>query len=56
MKDEIIEEVWQIKEAIAKECDGNLDILVEKLRRQEKTSTSPVVDRSGLTQNKAQSG
>ena len=36
MKDEIIEELWGIKDALAKEADYNVDNLIELVRDRQK--------------------
>ena len=48
MSDEIIQEVWQIKDAIAQECGFDLERLVARLRQNEKTSSAPAVDLSSV--------
>ena len=45
MKDSIIQEVWEAKDAIAAKCNHDVRRLVEYLRKEEKkTSSVPVVD------------
>ena len=46
MSDEIIQEIWKIKDEIAKECSYNLEQLVARLRQKEKMASSPTVDLS----------
>ena len=46
MSDEIIQEIWKIKDEIAKECGYNLEQLVSRLRQKEKMASSPTVDLS----------
>ena len=49
MTDEIIEDVWRAKEAVAKACHYDIDELVAEMRRREKTSPRRIVDLSGGT-------
>jgi hypothetical protein len=44
MADEIIRELWQIKDAIAREFDYNVEALVAHLRSAESRSDRTVVD------------
>ncbi|MEK7224853.1 MAG: hypothetical protein AAB221_04135, partial [Bacteroidota bacterium] len=44
MKNEILEELWKIKDQIARECGNNIDTLADKLRAKEKDEKVPVVD------------
>jgi len=44
MKDEIIQEVWRAKDAIAAKYKHNVENLARHLRRQQKLSSVPVVD------------
>ena len=44
MKDEIIQEVWRAKDAIAAKHKHNVEALVKHLRRQERNSPARVVD------------
>ena len=44
MKDEIIQEVWQAKDAIAAKYKHNVETLVRHLRRRERLSSARVVD------------
>jgi hypothetical protein len=46
MTDEIINELWKIKDDMAKHFDYNLDDLATALRKREKESGSFVVDLS----------
>ena len=46
MTDEIINELWKIKDDMAKHFDYNLDDLATALRKREKESGSLVVDLS----------
>lgn len=48
MNDEIIQELWRIKEEIAKEHGYALESLAAELRRQEAASESRIVDRSAV--------
>ena len=36
MADEVINEIWEIKEAIARENQYNIDVLITNLKNQEK--------------------
>jgi hypothetical protein len=44
MNDEIMREVWKAKEALAAKCNHDVKLLVEHLRRQERSSSAKVVD------------
>ena len=44
MKDEIIQEVWKAKDALAAKCGHNIRALVEYLRAQESASSVRSVD------------
>ncbi len=44
MTDEIIQELWQAKDAIAAEHNHNVKSLVEHLRKEQKTSSVSVVN------------
>ena len=44
MKNEILEELWKIKDQIARECGNNIDTLADKLRAKEKNEKVPVVN------------
>jgi hypothetical protein len=46
MKDEIIGELWRIKDELAREANYNVHELCQKLRKQEGVSQENVVDRS----------
>ena len=46
MKDEILEELWQIKDKIARETNYNTQALFERLRAVQAASANPVVDRT----------
>ena len=48
MKDEIIEELWAIKDQIAKECGYDIRVLFERLKEAQKKSKRPVVSRRHL--------
>ena len=48
MPDEIIRELWQIKDGIAQEHGYDLDVLVAHLRRDESQSGRSVVDRQSM--------
>lgn len=44
MKDEIIQEVWKAKDAIAAKHKYNVEALVKRLRLQARNSSAQVVD------------
>ena len=44
-RDEVIEEVWRIRDEYAKEHHNNLDEIVEDLRRRQAEHPSRIVDR-----------
>ena len=44
MKDEIIEELWNVKDSIAKEHNYNVRSLFERIRERERVSTESVVN------------
>jgi hypothetical protein len=46
MKDEIIEELWRIKDELAREANYDVHVLCEHLRQQQAASRERVVDRS----------
>ena len=46
MKDEIIEELWQIKDELAREAKYDVHVLCQRLREQQADSRERVVDRS----------
>ena len=46
MKDEIIEELWQIKDELARKANYDVHVLCRKLREQQAASRERVVDRS----------
>ena len=46
MKDEIIEELWQIKDELARRTHYNIGALCRELREKQLSSRAPVVDRS----------
>lgn len=46
MSDEIIREVWEIKDAIGKEANYNLHTLGALLRKRQYTGTKQIVDLS----------
>ena len=47
--DEIIEEVWKNREALAKRCHHNLHEIVLDLQRRQKTPLTELVDRRRRT-------
>ncbi|MFO1434619.1 MAG: hypothetical protein U1F76_31815 [Candidatus Competibacteraceae bacterium] len=44
MTDEIIEELWRIKDNIARDHGYNLDTLVAYLRSKERAENHPIID------------
>ena len=46
MKDEIIAELWQIKDELAREANYDVHVLCRELRKGQTTSLAQVVDRS----------
>jgi hypothetical protein len=46
MRDEIIEELWQIKDELAREANYDVHVLCRKLRVQQAASHERIVDRS----------
>ena len=51
MSDEILRELWAIKDQISKECGHNLRRLFEHLKSLEATSSRPVVNRISEPKN-----
>ena len=48
MSDKIIEELWQIKDGIAREHDYDIDSLVAHLQTKQRSASQQVVDLSAL--------
>ena len=48
MRDEIIEELWQIKDELAREAKYDVHVLCRELRAKQTTSTARIVDRSSI--------
>jgi hypothetical protein len=46
MKDEIIQELWQIKDDLAREANYDVHVLCQRLREQQAVSHEQIVDRS----------
>jgi hypothetical protein len=46
MSDEIIRELWRIKDELAREAQYDVHVLCQKLREQQAASRERVVDRS----------
>lgn len=44
MKNPILEELWKIKDEIARECEYDLNKLADRLRREQKEGQHPAVD------------
>jgi hypothetical protein len=53
MKDEIIQEVWRAKDAIAAKHKHNVEALVKHLRREEKNPSDRIVDLHARKENSA---
>ena len=49
MPDEIMEELWQIKDELARRADYSVHKLCRELRKKQLHSRARLVDRSGLT-------
>jgi hypothetical protein len=49
MKDEIIAELWQIKDELAREANYDVHVLCRELKEGQTTSRAQVVDRSAGT-------
>ena len=54
MSDEIIEELWQIKDSIAREHDYDIESLVAHLQTKQRSADQQVVDLSTLKRTAAQ--
>ena len=46
MKDPIIQELWKIKDQIAKECGNSIDRLAKRLKEKEKAKRPVVLTKS----------
>ena len=44
MKNEILDELWKVKDQVAHENEYNIDKLAEKLRKKEKKEQVPVIN------------
>lgn len=53
MKDEILAEMWQIKDQIAEEAHGRVQALFQRLKEVEDRSPHPKVDRTKLRERQA---
>lgn len=49
MSDEIIKDVWRAKDALAKECNFDIETLAAEIRRREEASGRPAADLSEET-------
>ena len=56
MADEIIKELWEIKDAIANECGCDVKALVAHLKAKEHEAERPVVNLRYIKQTAEQSG
>ena len=54
MSDQIIEELWQIKDSIAREHDYDIESLVAHLQTRQQAAGRQVVDLSALRRTAAQ--
>ena len=54
MSDEIIEELWQIKDSIAREHDYDIESLVAHLQTKQRPASQQVVDLRALRQTAEQ--
>ena len=50
MKNEILEELWKVKDQIAQECGNDIDKLADELRAKEKIEKVPIVDFTNKTE------
>jgi len=48
MADEILRELWAIKDRLSEECGHDMRRLFERLKRVEERSSRPVADRASL--------
>ena len=46
MRDEILEELWQIKDEIAKEAGYDIDVLLSRLQKMQQASSRTTINRS----------
>ena len=53
MSDEIIQELWRIKDELARESQYDVHVLCQKLREQQAASRERVVDRSAESASSA---
>jgi hypothetical protein len=53
MKNEILDEVWRIRDDFARRHNYNLEAMVAELRKMERNPLNILVDRSGPTPNQA---
>jgi len=53
MKDEILEELWKIKDRIAIETNYNTHALFERLKKVQTEFSNPVVDRTNQREKQA---
>ena len=47
MSDEIMRELWRIKDELAREANYDIHVLCRQLREKQSTAGGPIVDRSG---------
>ena len=52
MKNEILEEVWRVRDRFSKKHNYSLNAMVAALQEQEKSAPNPVVDRRPEAPNK----
>jgi hypothetical protein len=46
MRDDIIDELWRIKDELANEANYDIHVLCQQLRERQTASREPIVDRS----------
>jgi hypothetical protein len=49
MKNEILDELWKVKDQVAHESEYNIDKLAEKLRNKEKKEQRPIINLTSQT-------
>ena len=54
MKDEVIDELWQVKDSIAKEHNYDVRLLSERIRHRERLADEQVVDLGKTSKSRIQ--